>query len=229
MEEVSRENKLIAEEGLRKIESFEADAKLSRQPTDATSMDQIIDRIQRYPANKESAYAYLSNRLKIKGGRHADASSMTHIRSALIDEMQLVKPQLSRKQIKNLIKEKDTTIKGSGTEWMIEEISRARASRGKTNMPIVSPFGAIANSQVPKLTEISQRIQSFWREDIAVGEHSKVKTAHQMYREGQGRRQDQLIRGEVVSSKTVTMSKGKLTLKEAQAEAKRIARELGCN
>jgi len=112
-------------------------------------------------------------------------------KSALVDELALIHPGMSRTNLRALMKKQAQNYADAGSlvdaevAWAIEKIASARAARGQSNTPITTPVGRWNKSKLSILNRTSNRLQKFWESEIKGGDDLAKPTAWKPTVEGE--------------------------------------------
>lgn len=177
---------------------YEEELKLKelRDPvSDAIRPEEIASVAKKFPVAWNSARTNLFRLLdSVKGDKSWETTSgrkikFTQVKSALLDELQMIFPTMSRRHLRTLAKKQSNLYAAQETfggqrssvpvevAWLIEKIASERAKRGQSNTPITAPVGKWRKADIQILERTSQRIRDFWSEDIRAGEELARPTA----------------------------------------------------
>jgi len=88
------------------------------------------------------------------------------------------------------------------------------------------------NAKLARLRELGDQVERFWREEVAAGDEAAQLTGHEMYRRAREKATQETPAGklgEVTATEAAPLELQVFdNLEAAQAEAARIAKELGC-
>lgn len=149
-----------------------------RQPGEAITIDEAIQAIKNFSPSYTAAKEALMKRAYPAAGSvlEAERTALT----ALYEEAQLARPDLTRKQIKRLndmyARSRDNYV-GRDVEWLVEQIAVARALRGQATTPITTPHGNFPASRLPFYRAAAERLNAHYADEIAKGDNPITRLA----------------------------------------------------
>jgi hypothetical protein len=166
MDAVSRDFWEDPDETVQRLHEAETRMQDQRQPGQPRTAEEIAPVMASFRENLGQHRQGLSAEVNTRWEGEAAA-----VKEALLDEAELARPDMTREQLRQVNDEFAETGMLSLEDvyappevaWLVNEVARARATRGSKQTPLTTPNGPIDNAKVVRYDELGKRTGEYWK------------------------------------------------------------------